>query len=219
MASMGIYCFNKDALNELFNNNPDAKDFGKEIIPIAIESNYKVSSYEFNGYWTDIGTVKSFFEANLELTDPLPRFNLYDNIRTVYTNPRLLPATKISGTTLEHSVVAGGGIVEASRVEHSIIGIRSRIGRGTTIVDSIIMGNDFFPTYDKVIEDGQDPHLGIGERCYIKNAIIDKNCQIGNDVRINGGTHLVDGDYGNYSVVDGIVVVPRGGVLVNGSVI
>ncbi len=219
MASMGIYCFNRDALYELFNNNPDAKDFGKEIIPIAIDSNYKVSSYEFNGYWTDIGTVKSFFEANLELTDALPRFNLYDNIRTVYTNPRLLPATKISGTTLERSVVAGGGIVEASRVEHSIIGIRSRIGRGTTIVDSIIMGNDFFPTYDKVIEDGQDPHLGIGERCYIKNAIIDKNCQIGNDVRINGGSHLEDGDYGNYSVVDGIVVVPRGGILVNGSVI
>ncbi len=219
MASMGIYCFNRNALYELFNNSPDAKDFGKEIIPIAIESNYKVSSYEFNGYWTDIGTVKSFFEANLELTDALPRFNLYDNIRTVYTNPRLLPATKISGTTLERSVVAGGGIVEASRVEHSIIGIRSRIGRGTTIVDSIIMGNDFFPTYDKVIEDGEDPHLGIGERCYIKNAIIDKNCKIGNDVRINGGTHLEDGDYGNYSVVDGIVVVPRGGVLVNGSVI
>lgn len=219
MASMGIYCFNRDALNELFNNNPDAKDFGKEIIPMAIESNYKVSSYEFNGYWTDIGTVKSFFEANLELTDALPRFNLYDNVRTVYTNPRLLPATKISGTTLERSIVAGGGVVEASRVEHSIIGIRSRIGKGTTIVDSIIMGNDYFPTYDKVVEEGEAPHLGIGERCYIKNAIVDKNCQIGNDVRINGGSHLEDGDYGNYNVVDGIVVVPRGGVLVNGSVI
>lgn len=219
MASMGIYVFNRDTLYELFNNSPDAKDFGKEIIPFAIDSKYKVSSFEFNGYWTDIGTVKSFFEANLELTNPLPQFNLYDNDRTIYTNARLLPATKLSGTTLEHSIVAEGGIVEASRIEHSIIGIRSRIGRGTTIVDSIIMGNDYFPPYDQVTHEDETPHLGIGERCYIKNAIIDKSCRIGNDVRINGGTHLEDGDYGNYSVVDGIVVVPRGGILKNGTVI
>lgn len=218
-ASMGIYVFSRNSLHELFKNNPDAKDFGKEIIPMAIDSNYKVSSFEFNGYWTDIGTVKSFFEANLELTNPLPNFNLYDNDRMIYTHPRLLPASKISGTTLERSIIAEGAVIEASRVEHSIIGIRARIGKGTTVVDSILMGNDYFPNYENMHTEGDTPHIGIGERCYIKNAIIDKDCKVGNDVRINGGTHLEDGDYGEYSVVDGIVVVPRGGILKDGTVI
>ncbi|HKJ31710.1 MAG TPA: glucose-1-phosphate adenylyltransferase [Balneolales bacterium] len=219
MASMGIYIFSRKALYELFENNPDAKDFGKEIIPTALGSKYSIYSFLYNGYWTDIGTVKSFFEANLELTNTLPRFNLYDNNRMIYTHARLLPASKLMGTTLEKAIISEGCIIEASRIEHTLVGIRARIGKGTTISNAIVMGNDYFPKFDNGDAEDEHPDVGIGERCYINNAIIDKNVSIGNDVRINGGDHLENGDYGEYSVVDGIVVVPRGNVLKEGTVI
>ncbi|HKK44600.1 MAG TPA: glucose-1-phosphate adenylyltransferase, partial [Balneolaceae bacterium] len=218
LASMGIYIFKKEMLKELFDKYDDATDFGKEIIPAAIETDYKVQSYEFDGYWTDIGTIKSFFEANLALTDDLPEFNLYDNEDFIYTHARLLPASKLSGTTFDHSVLAEGCLIEASRIERSVIGIRSRIGKGTTIENSIIMGNDFFQSREEL--DGssnENPPMAIGQRCFISNAIIDKNCKIGNDVRIAGGDHLDDGDYGHYHVVDGIVIVPKGAVIEDGT--
>ncbi|TNE71495.1 glucose-1-phosphate adenylyltransferase [bacterium] len=219
LASMGIYIFKRQTLLDLFNNNPDATDFGKEIIPKSIEEKMSVISYEYSGYWTDIGTIRSFFDANLELTNDLPKFNLYDNVRQVYTRARLLPASKISGTTLERTVVAEGSIVHASRLEHTLVGIRSRIGSGTTIVNCILMGNDYFTSLEDLKPRNGIPPIGIGERCYIKNAIIDKNARIGNDIRINGGDHLKNGDYGDYVVVDGIVVVTKGGVLKDGTVI
>lgn len=218
LASMGIYIFKKEALSELLDEHEDATDFGKEIIPQAIKQDCKVQSFEFDGYWTDIGTIKSFFEANLALTDDLPKFNLYDNEDFIYTHARLLPASKLSGTTFDHSVVAEGCLIEASRIERSVIGIRSRIGKGTTIEHSIIMGNDFFQSQED-IENSSDenPPMGIGQRCFISNAIIDKDCKIGNDVRIAGGDHLEDGEYENYHVVDGIVIIPKGEVLKDGT--
>jgi len=218
LASMGIYIFKKEILNQLFDSHPDATDFGKEIIPEAINKDFRVASYEFDGYWTDIGTVKSFFEANLELTDDLPRFNLYDNEDFIYTRARMLPASKLSGTTFDHSVLAEGCLIEASRIERSVIGIRSRIGKGTTIERSIIMGNDYFQSQAEIESGTEDnPSMAIGQRCFISNAIIDKNCQIGNDVRIAGGDHLEDGDYGQYHVVDNIVIVPKGSVIPDGT--
>jgi glucose-1-phosphate adenylyltransferase len=218
LASMGIYIFKKEALKELLDQYEDATDFGKEIIPQAIKKDYKVQSYEFDGYWTDIGTIKSFFEANLALTDDLPKFNLYDNEEFIYTHARLLPASKLSGTTFDHSVLAEGCLIEASRIERSVIGIRSRIGKGTTIEHSIIMGNDFFQSRDDMEKSSnQNPPMGIGQRCFISNAIIDKDVKIGNDVRIAGGDHLEDGDYGNYHVVDGIVIIPKGEVIEDGT--
>jgi glucose-1-phosphate adenylyltransferase len=218
LASMGIYIFKKGALNELLDAYEDATDFGKEIIPQAIKKDYKVQSFEFDGYWTDIGTIKSFFEANLALTDDLPKFNLYDNEDFIYTHARLLPASKLSGTTFDHSVLAEGCLIEASRIERSVIGIRSRIGKGTTIENSIIMGNDFFQSQEDIDRsDDENPQMGIGQRCFISNAIIDKDVKIGNDVRIAGGDHLDDGDYGNYHVVDGIVIVPKGEVIKDGT--
>ncbi len=219
LASMGIYIFSKKAMYELFSANETAKDFGKEIIPYAIQSNYTVASYLYDGYWTDIGTIRSFFEANLELTQALPQFNLYDSGNMIYTRPRMLPPSKLSGTTLEKTIVSEGCIISASRIEHSVVGIRSRVGIGTTISYAIIMGNDYFQTVEEIESEMDIPPIGIGERCYIKNCIVDKNCRIGNDVRINGGTHLADGDYGAYTVVDGIVVVQKGAVLPNGTVI
>ncbi|AXJ00456.1 glucose-1-phosphate adenylyltransferase [Cyclonatronum proteinivorum] len=220
MASMGMYIFNRSVIKELFDEMPEATDFGKEIIPSAIQNGRKVKSFLYDGYWEDIGTIKSFFEANLQLTTAMPKFNLYDPNNMVYTRARMLPASKISGTTLERTIVAEGSVIEASRVEHSIVGIRSRVGRGTTIANSIIMGNDYFPRYDEVTgKDGTKPPMGIGERCYIQNCIIDKNARIGNDVRINGGTHLENGDFDQYSVRDGIVIVPKTAVIKDGTVI
>jgi glucose-1-phosphate adenylyltransferase len=220
LASMGIYIFKKGILSELLDKYEDSTDFGKEIIPKAIETDYKVQSYKYDGYWTDIGTVKSFFKANIALTDDLPKFNLYDNDDFIYTRARLLPASKLSGTTFDHSLLAEGCLIEASRIERSVIGIRSRIGKGTTIENSIIMGNDYFRSREELEqskEDKEEPPMAIGERCFISNAIIDKNCKIGNDVRIAGGDHLDDGDYGDYHVVDGIVVVPKRSVISDGT--
>ncbi|MCC5934815.1 MAG: glucose-1-phosphate adenylyltransferase [Candidatus Cyclonatronum sp.] len=220
LASMGIYIFNRSVMKELFDEQPEAKDFGKEIIPAAIQNGRKVSSFVYDGYWEDIGTIKSFFEANLELTTAMPKFNLYDTANMVYTRARMLPASKISGTTLERTIVAEGSVIEASRIENSLIGIRSRIGRGTTVASSIVMGNDYFPRFDEIAtKNASLPPVGIGERCFIQNCIIDKNSRIGNDVRINGGTHLEDGNYDQYSVVDGIVVVPKSSVIKDGTVI
>lgn len=221
LASMGIYIFNRKLLFDLLQDDfADATDFGKEIIPQSIESK-KVVSYQYDGYWTDIGNIYSFFEANLGLTADLPDFNLFDNTNTIYTRARMLPPAKISGTTLEKTVIAEGTIINASRIENSVIGIRSRIGHGTTVNSSYIMGCDYYETLEDIQSDlvTGKPALGIGNRCYIKNAIIDKNCRIGDDVRINGGAHLEPVDHSLYTVKDGIVVIKKGAVIPNGFVI
>ncbi len=221
LASMGIYIFSKSALDDLLKNEyPDATDFGKEIIPHSIDK-YKVVSYQYDGYWTDIGNIYSFFEANLALTQDIPPFNMFDNSKTVYSRARMLPPAKISGSTLEKTVIADGSIIMASRVENCVIGIRARVGHGTTLVNCYIMGNDYYETLEQISDYGSKgiPMIGIGDRCYIKNAIIDKNCRIGNDVRINGGPHLENTDHALYTVKEGIVVVKKGAVLPNGFVI
>lgn len=218
LASMGIYIFNKQVLYNLLNDvYPTATDFGKEIIPESIEKNH-VISFQYDGYWTDIGNIHSFFEANLELTQEVPQFNLFDHNRTVYTRARMLPPAKISGTTLERTIIAEGSIIHASRIEQSVVGIRSRIGHGSTVVNAYIMGNDYYETLDEMESNQQKglPKIGIGDRCYIKDAIIDKNCRIGNDVRINGGKHLANTDHPLYTVKDGIVVVKKRAVLPDG---
>jgi len=218
LASMGIYVFNRDLLIKLMQDH-ETKDFGKEIIPHAIHTN-KVLSYQYEGYWTDIGNIESFYEANLGLTDDIPKFNLFDNSKIIYTRPRLLPPSKISGTTMEKTVISDGCIIHASRIEHSVIGIRARIGKGTTIVNSYIMGNDYYQELGEIDEDHNDGKvMGIGERCYLNNCIVDKNCHIGNDVRVNGGKHLPDSNNPQYSVIEGIVVIKKGAVLSNGFVI
>ncbi len=221
LASMGIYIFNRKLLFELLENEKkEATDFGKEIIPTSIEK-YKVISYQYEGYWTDIGNIYSFFEANLALTLDLPHFNLFDNQKVVYSRARMLPPAKISGTTLEKTVIAEGSIISASRIENSVIGIRSRIGHGSTIVSCYIMGNDYYETLLELQNNTEKglPKVGIGDRCYIRNTIVDKNCRIGNDVRINGGDHLANSDHSLYTIKDGIVVLKKGAVIPDGYVI
>ncbi|MEO6611320.1 MAG: glucose-1-phosphate adenylyltransferase [Chitinophagaceae bacterium] len=221
LASMGIYIFNRQLLFDMLQNEfMEATDFGKEIIPQSINK-YKVASYQYEGYWTDIGNIHSFFEANLDLTREIPAFNLFDNERIIYTRSRMLPPAKISGTTLEKTLVAEGSIIHASRIESSIIGIRARIGLGSTLVNCYIMGNDSYETLEEIAEANAKgvPLMGIGSRCYIKNAIIDKNCRIGDDVRINGGTHIENTDHALYTVKDGIVVLKKGAIIPNGFVV
>ncbi len=208
LASMGIYIFNRELMVELM-KNPDTIDFGKEIIPQNIEK-HKTVSYQYEGYWTDIGTIESFFEANLGLTDDIPEFDLYDKSRRIFTRARMLPTTKLAGTTLEKAVIAEGCIISAANIEKSVIGIRSRIGKDSNIINTYMMGSDYYETLEKIEKDNIDILLGIGERCYIKNAIIDKNCRIGDDVRINGGDHLEDVETDTYFVKDGIVVIKKG---------
>lgn len=218
LASMGIYLFNKKLLFDLLENNTRT-DFGKEIIPQSI-GDHKVLSYKFEGYWTDIGNIHSFFDANIGLTDDIPEFNLFDK-RPIYSRARMLPPSKISGTTLEKTIIADGCIINASRIERSVIGIRTRIGTGTTIVNSYVMGGDRYQTLNELEDaaESKQPVMGIGERCYIKNAIIDKNCFIGDDVRINGGNHLENGDFNTHTIKDGIVVIKKLAVIPNGTVI
>jgi glucose-1-phosphate adenylyltransferase len=217
LASMGIYIFNRDLLVELMKNQ-ETKDFGKEIIPQAI-GKQKILSYQYEGYWTDIGNIDSFFEANLGLTDDIPKFNLFDNSSKIYTRARVLPPSKITGaSTVDKSVIAEGCIINGVTVEHSVVGIRSRIGYGSTIIDSYLMGNDYYQNLDEIrtnVEHGII-NIGIGERCFISNTIVDKNCRIGNDVRLNGGKHLEDTNTDLYTVKDGIIVVKKGVVLPNG---
>ncbi|MGN6533885.1 MAG: glucose-1-phosphate adenylyltransferase [Ginsengibacter sp.] len=221
LASMGIYLFKKEVLIDLLDNQKkDATDFGKEIIPFALKDHH-VCSYQYGGYWTDIGNISSFFEANLALTQELPPFNLFHNEQKVYTRPRMLPPAKISGTYLLNTIAGDGSIIHAERLENCVIGIRTRIGYGTKVFRCYIMGSDYYETIEEMDFDSEKgiPKLGVGDNCYINNAIIDKNVRIGNNVRIKGGAHLENNDHELYTVKDGIVVVKKGAILPDGFVI
>lgn len=216
LASMGIYIFSKKAIWDLFDKYADAVDFGKEIIPAAINEKRKVASYEYNGYWTDIGNIASFFEANIALTDNLPDFNLFDNVKPIFTRPRMLPPSKFFGTVFRKVVVAEGCIVHAERIEKSVIGIRSRIGNYTVLSNVYMMGNDYFQQLQEVVETDAIP-MGIGRHCIIENAILDKDCRIGDNVVIRGAKDLPDEETETHSIKGGIVVVKKRAIIPAGS--
>lgn len=216
LASMGIYVFNKSVLKKILAESPGV-DFGKELLPEAI-GNYRIHSYQYPGYWTDIGTIDSFFEANISLTDDIPKFNLFDK-HTIFTRGRMLPPSKVSGTKLDKVVIADGCIIAGEEIERSVIGIRSRIGKGSVIKTTYMMGSDFYQTLEEIAHTNTEdtPLVGVGENCYIENAILDKNCCIGNNVRIKGGAHLEDGDFDTHAIQDGIIVVKKRAVIPSGT--
>jgi glucose-1-phosphate adenylyltransferase len=217
LASMGIYIFNKNLIFDLLQEEKNqATDFGKEIIPESIDK-YKVVSYQYDGYWTDIGNISSFFEANLALTLDLPPFNLFDK-KMIYSRARMLPPAKISGTRLEQTIIAEGSIIHAETVSNSVIGIRSRIGVGSDVASCYIMGNDFYETLEEIAyNDARGiPKVGIGENCNLLNVIVDKDCRIGNNVTIRGGSHLPDADHSLFAIKDGIVVIKKGAIIPDG---
>lgn len=218
LASMGIYVFDKGVLADLLIEN-DGLDFGKELIPYAIEKS-DVYSYQYDGYWTDIGNIDSFFEANIGLTDDIPAFNLFDS-NIIFSRSRMLPPSKFAGCLLDRVIVADGCIVNADKIERCVIGVRSRIGRGTVMRNTYMMGADYYQDLDEIdrFQKLGRPLIGVGERCYIDNTIIDKSACIGNDVRINGGPHLDDGDFDTHTVRDGIVVIKKKAVIPNNTVI
>jgi glucose-1-phosphate adenylyltransferase len=212
-ASMGIYVFNRDTLVEALDNNFD--DFGKHIIPGAIQK-YRVLSYIFQGYWEDIGTIRSFFDANLNLTSPVPPFNFFDTSSPVYTHARFLPASKCNGATVRQALIADGCIISDAHIERCVIGVRSYINSGTTIRNSIVMGADFYET-DMAAKQKHTTEIGIGKNCVIDHAIIDKNARIGDGVVITpeGKADNMDGE--NFYMRDGIVVVPKNAVIPAGT--
>ena len=218
LASMGIYLFNKDVLIGMLEGN-ERHDFGKEIIPDAVGVN-RIISYQYEGYWTDIGNISSFFEANLEITDDIPKFNLFDKA-PIYTRARMLPPSKIAGTKLTKAVIASGCIIHADEISRTVVGIRTRIGKGSKITNTYVMGSDYYQTLEEIqgLKESSKPLTGIGENCTINNAILDKNCFIGDNVVINGGDHLGDGDFETHTIKDGIIVVKKYAVIPSGTVI
>lgn len=211
-ASMGIYVFNRKTLISALDNTH--VDFGKHIIPDLINK-VKVHAYIFDGYWEDIGTIRSFFEANLLLTSAVPPFNFFDTTAPIYTHARFLPASKINGANIRQAIVSDGCIITDAHIERSVIGVRSYINEGTTIRNSIVMGADFYDV-DNATRVGR-PDVGIGKNCVIENAIIDKNARIGDGcvVTPQGKPENMDGP--NFYMRDGIVIVPKNATLAPGT--
>ena len=216
-ASMGIYVFNREVLISCLDNQ--LVDFGKHVIPQSIHDRH-VSAFIFKGYWEDIGTVRAFYEANLDLTDIVPEYSFFDADWTIYTHPRFLPGSKINGATLRHALISDGCIISDAHIERSVIGIRSTIQSGATIRNSIVMGADYFELDASRTEpgsanrpSGSDPPIGVGRNCVIDRAIIDKNARIADGVVITPEGKPLNLDAENYFIRDGIVVVPKNAVI------
>jgi glucose-1-phosphate adenylyltransferase len=218
LASMGIYVFNRDLIVRLLDNA--FTDFGKHIIPGAI-ANHRVFSYVFQGYWEDIGTIGSFFEANLDLISELPRFNFFDMSAPIFSRPRFLPGTKINGATIDHAMLSDGCIISHATIRNSIVGIRSIVGSGSELNRVVLMGGDYYESHASIMEHelmGQ-PRIGIGQKTRISNAIIDKNARIGDNVIISPEGKPAEVDHPLYHIRDGVVIIPKNGIIPHGTVI
>jgi glucose-1-phosphate adenylyltransferase len=207
-ASMGIYVFNRKVLIECLEN--DLFDFGKHIIPQSIKDRH-VSAFVFKGYWEDIGTIRAFYEANLDLTDLVPEYSFFDTEAPIYTHPRFLPGSKINGATLRQAIISDGCIISDAHLERCVVGIRSIIQSGATVRNSIVMGADYFEQ-DRHEDSGRPP-IGIGRNCIIDRAIIDKNARIADGAVITPEGKPENLDAENYFIRDGIVVIPKNAVI------
>ncbi len=219
LASMGIYMFDREKLDRAV-QDPELVDFGRHVIPWAIDE-MRVQAYFFEGYWEDVGTISAYYQSNLDLCEEIPPFDFYDAKRPVYTHPRFLPPNKVEDCTLRRALLSEGCIVMGAEIERSVIGVRSRVGRGARIRESLILGADFYESI-KAIEEAKAkglPATGIGENSVVERAIVDKNARVGRDVRIvnEAGIQEIDGE--GYYIRDGIVIIPKGGVIPDGTVI
>ncbi len=221
LASMGIYLFSSEVLSHCLDNE-DADDFGGEVIPTAIgRLPGRVFAYPFDGYWEDIGTIPAFFTANLDLTAPVPRFNFFDEVSPVWTHPRYLPPSKINRCDAESVVIGDGTVVDRSRLRQCVIGLRSVIREGCDLERVVMMGADFFETDEHRLRHRSEglPPVGLGRGVEVRNAIIDKNARIGEGARIVNEAGAMERDGPDYWVREGIVIVPRSGVIQPGTVI
>jgi len=220
LASMGIYVFRQDVLQEVLEES-EAEDFGRQIIPAAIES-LRVYAFPFDSYWEDIGTIRAFYEANLSLTLPEPPFDFYDPKNPIYTRPRFLPSSRADGCDLEQTVLAEGCLIQQSDIRESVIGLRSIIGPDVRIARTVMMGADFYETPEQRAENRRlgRPDVGIGRGSIVEGAIIDKNARIGGGVAIRSHApdeEMVEAD--NYVIRDGVVVIPKNSVIPDGMII
>lgn len=219
IASMGVYLFKFETLRELLRDDRYT-DFGGEVIPAAID-NYRVQAFLFDGYWEDIGTISSFYHANLDMASIVPQFNLFNADAPIFTRPRFLPGSKLVDCQVRDSIISEGCILNRAWIDHSIVGIRSRIENHSRIEHSLLMGSDYYQTIDDLEAErrGGLPWIGIGENTVVRRAIIDKNVRIGANVRIlnEAGREHFDGD--GYFIREGIVVVPKGATITDGTVI
>lgn len=221
LASMGIYIFKYQRLIELLGKDPEAVDFGKEIIPAAINADCNVQAHLFQGYWEDIGTIRAFYQASLDLCSMLPKFNFFDAESPIYTRSRHLPPSKIHGSEITEAMISEGCIITGAIIRRSTIGLRCRIDPSTRIEDSIIMGSDFFQTLDELNADraSHTPTVGIGSNTLIRRAIVDKNARIGSNVRIINQHNEDNKDGDNFYIREGIVLIPKNAVIRDGTVI
>ena len=218
LASMGIYVFNRQALFELLTESN--RDFGKDVIPNSLRTR-RVCGYVFQGVWEDIGTIRSFFDCNLELTEPLPRFNLFDMTAPVYTRPRFLPSSKLNGGNIEQSLIADGCIINQCTIRQTVLGLRSVVGRGSRLERTVMMGSDFYESQESVafhLGAGR-PRIGIGENTRVENAIIDKNARVGNDCVLSPAGKPKDMDHALYFIRDGVLIIPKNGLVPHGTVV
>jgi len=222
LASMGIYVFKYDRLEELLAEDTAALDFGKEVIPASIKK-YNVQAYLFNGYWEDIGTIAAFYKANLDMTSAIPPFNLFDAEAPLFTRARYLPPSKMDNCEIHDSIISDGCIINGSRINRSLIGLRSRIAEGTQIDAAYMMGADYYQTLEDMVRDRETgrPRVGVGENTIIRRAIIDKNARIGKDVRLlnEAGVENADGPNGMYYIRDRIIIVPKNSLIPDGTVV
>jgi glucose-1-phosphate adenylyltransferase len=217
-ASMGIYVFNRDTIRRLLDNT--FTDFGKHIIPNAIKD-LRVFSFMFQGYWEDIGTIRAFFDANLDVTNELPRFNFFDMAAPIFSRPRFLPGSKINGAQIDHAVISDGCIINRAVITHSIVGLRTIVGSGAVLNRVIVLGSDYYESLDSIVEHEKagKPAIGIGTNSRVENTIVDKNARIGNNVVISPVGKPDKVDHPNYYIRDGIVIIPKNGVIPHGMVI
>ncbi len=218
LASMGIYIFKREILVKMLDNT--LTDFGKHIIPDAIKT-HRVFSHVYQGYWEDIGTIRSFFEANLDITSELPRFNFFDMNAPVFSRPRFLPGSKINGAQIDHAVVSDGCIINHARIISCIVGIRSLVGAGSELKRVILLGCDYYESRASIEESNKAgrPRIGVGQNTRIENAIIDKNARIGDNVVISPAGKPDNVDHPLYFIRDGIVIIPKNGIIPHGTVI
>jgi glucose-1-phosphate adenylyltransferase len=218
LASMGIYVFNRALISKLLENT--LTDFGKHIIPQTIGT-HQVFAYVFQGYWEDIGTIRSFFEANLDLVAELPRFNFFDMSAPMFSRPRYLPSSKVNGAEIDHALIADGCILNHAKISNTIVGLRTVVGTGTELNRVVILGSDFYESRESVETHEHDgkPRIGIGANSRIENAIIDKNARIGNNVVISPAGKPDKVDHALYYIRDGVVIIPKGAVIPHGTVI
>jgi glucose-1-phosphate adenylyltransferase len=218
LASMGIYLFKREVILKLLDNT--LTDFGKHIIPAAIDT-HSVYASVFQGYWEDVGTIRSFFEANLDLVAELPRFNFFDMSAPIFTRPRFLPASKINGAEINHAIISDGCIINRCKVSDSIVGVRCSINEGCEINRAILLGCDYYES-DASIKQHEArgiPRIGVGRNTHIDNAIIDKNARIGENCRLSPAGKPDKVDHEQYYIRDGILIVPKNGIIPHGTVI